>query len=79
MPSMQWTVQQTLEDPEEVRESQSDPATVRLYYRFFTNTIIGNKWVLVVVKFLGNNDAFVLTAYTTDAIKPGGLIWTKQS
>jgi hypothetical protein len=77
MVNMEGAVQETLEDPEEIRRSRSDPATVKLYYRWFTNTTKGNKWVLVVVKFL-ENDAFVLTAYLTRKIMPGELIWQKQ-
>lgn len=78
MVGMEWAVRETLEDPEEIRKSRRDPDTVKLYYRWFTNTRVGDKWLCVVVKFL-ENDAFILTAYETHYIKPGELIWRKVS
>jgi hypothetical protein len=76
MSDMEWAVRETLEDPEEVRQSRKNPNTGRLYYRWYTNTALGNKWVLVIVKFLAH-DAFISTAYVTNRIRPGGLIWRK--
>ena len=70
MVGMELAVRETLEDPEEVRKSRLDQNTVRLYYRWFTNTTVGDKWVLVAVKFL-ESDAFILTAYEVNKIKPG--------
>jgi hypothetical protein len=78
MIDMQWAVCETLEDPEEVRKSRRASDTTRLYYRRYTNTAIGDKWVCVVVKFL-ENDAFISTAYGTNKIKQGELIWRKES
>jgi hypothetical protein len=62
MVGTQWAVQETLEDPDEVRKSSKDPNTVRLYYRRYTNTLVGDKFICVAVKFL-SKDAFILTAY----------------
>jgi hypothetical protein len=59
---MQWAVRETLESPQEVRKSRKAPDTGRLYYRRYTGTEKGDKWVCVVVKFL-ENDAFISTAY----------------
>jgi hypothetical protein len=59
--------------PEEVRYSMSD-RTVKLFYRFYPNTKVGNKWLCVVAKYL-DDDAFVITAYLTDKFKRGDLIW----
>jgi hypothetical protein len=61
MIGMQWAVWETLEDPEEVRKSRKASDTTRLYYRRYTNTEIGDKWVCVVVKFL-SDDAFISIA-----------------
>ncbi|MFZ4677003.1 MAG: hypothetical protein ACOYM4_15155, partial [Nodosilinea sp.] len=41
--------------------------TAHPYYR--EGTIAGDKWLCVVVKYL-DNDAFVITAYLTDKLKP---------
>jgi hypothetical protein len=49
--------------------SQTDDA-VRLFYEFYAQTIVGGKWLCVVVKYLGD-DAFVVTAYLTDKPKTG--------
>lgn len=62
---------QTLKEPEEVRASNHDPK-VHLYYR-----ASGNRWSVVVVK-QDPRSSFVLTAYITDRIKQGGLLWRKS-
>ncbi|MCX8103074.1 MAG: PBECR2 nuclease fold domain-containing protein [Candidatus Bipolaricaulota bacterium] len=61
----------TLKEPEEIRASNYDPE-VRLYYRAY-----GNLWSVVVVKH-DPQGSFVLTAYMTDRIKQGGLLWRKS-
>ena len=57
--------------------SAADPGA-RLYYRFYPRTIVGGKFLCVVVKVLGD-DAFVVTAYLTDRVKKGALQWPKKS
>ena len=71
---MESTIQGTLEAPGEVRRSNTEPGSIILYYRRYADTIVGNKYMCVVVKMLGN-DAFILTAYMTDVIKEGDVIW----
>ncbi len=67
-------VSETLKDPSLVIQSISDEAA-RLYYRFYSGTPVGDKFVCVVVKAkLG--DAFVLTAYLTDKPKKGTVLWS---
>jgi hypothetical protein len=66
-------VAETLRMPEAVIESPSDPSA-RLYYRFYHRTMVGGKHLCVVVKILVN-DAFVVTAYLTDRVKKGTLLW----
>ena len=63
----------TLSSPEQVVESLSD-VEARLYYRFYVGTRVGNKYLCVVVK-VQSADAFVVTAYLTDKVKKGNLIW----
>jgi hypothetical protein len=56
-----------------VRCSRSD-AAVRLFYEFYARTIVGGKWLCVVVKY-EKDDAFVVTAYLTDKPKAGEDLW----
>lgn len=60
--------------PQSVVQSASD-AYVRLYYRFYQDTMVGEKFLCVVVK-VGSDDAFVVTAYLTDRVKKGNVLWT---
>ena len=59
--------------PQTVRRSLSDDA-VRLFYDFYARTIVGGKWLCVVVKSL-EDDALVVTAYLTDKPKTGDILW----
>ena len=67
----------TLQDPEVVRKSRDYPDTVRVYFRWFADTVVGGKWVTVVVRFFDSGDAFVLTAYGENRLLPGEEIWRK--
>ena len=64
---------QTLSAPDRVVQSSSDPAA-RLYYRYCRETPVGGKYLCVVVKTM-TVDAFVITAYLTDSIKDGDILW----
>lgn len=75
MASMEPAIEETLRSPERVVQSFSDPQA-RLYYRFYFRTIVGGKYLCVIVKTL-DADAFVLTAYLTDRIKKGVPLWPK--
>jgi hypothetical protein len=66
-------MEHVLRQPQLVRRSRSDNA-VRLFYEFYAQTIVGGKWLCVVVKY-GENDAFVVTAYLTDKPKAGEDLW----
>ena len=77
MVGLREAVEETLRKPEVVIESPSDPLA-RLYYRFYHRTMVGGKHLCVVVKILGD-DAFVVTAYLTDRVKKGTLLWPKKS
>ncbi len=76
MAKLEGAIGDTLSHPERVVESLSDPQA-RLYYRFYIGTRVGDKWLCVVVKVIGE-DAFVLTAYLTDRIKGGVQIWPRE-
>ena len=73
MKAMGAEIERVLRQPQLVRCSRSDPA-VRLFYEFYAQTIVGGKWLCVVVKY-AQNDAFVVTAYLTDKPKAGEDLW----
>ena len=73
MQNMQAEIERVLRQPEVVRRSHTDEA-VRLFYEFCAQTIVGGKWLCVVVKYT-DNDAFVVTAYLTDKSKAGEDLW----
>ena len=73
MQNMRDEIIRTVRAPAEVRVSRSD-TNVRLFYEFYARTQVGDKWLCVVVKYL-ENDAFVITAYLTDKLKAGEILW----
>ena len=77
MAGMREALEETLRAPEVVQESMSNPAA-RLYYRFYHRTMVGGKYLCVVVK-LADEDAFVVTAYLTDRLKKGRVLWPTKS
>jgi hypothetical protein len=66
-------IEVVLRQPRFVRLSRSD-ACVRLFYAFYQETMVGGKWLCVVVKY-DEADAFVVTAYLTNRPKPGEELW----
>ena len=60
----------TITDSDFVQESSYDK-NVLLYYRKF-----GNDYLAAVVKVL-NDHGFIITAYITDVIKTGVVVWKK--
>ena len=66
-------LERTLQLPDCVFQSLSDPS-VHLYYRPYRHSTLDEKLLCVVVKF-GDSDAFILTAYMTNAIKKGTELW----
>jgi hypothetical protein len=77
MAGLQKAVEETLREPEAVIQSASDPLA-RLYYRFYHRTTVGGKHLCVVVR-VRQEDAFVVTAYLTDRLKRGTVLWPKES
>lgn len=59
-----------------VRRSRSD-SNARLFYEYYAKTLVGGKWLCVVVKY-NESDAFVVTAYLTDKPKAGEDLWPKK-
>ncbi len=73
MIGMSMEIENVLTRPHTVRRSRSD-GTVKLFYEYYAQTIVGGKWLCVVVKCL-QDDAFVVTAYLTDKPKTGENLW----
>lgn len=69
MEDQQPKIQETLLDPDEVRESNQDES-VHLYYKHYPETPVTEKLLLVVGK-VGVEDPFIITAFFTDRIKSG--------
>ena len=63
-------VKRVLTDPIEIRRSKTDP-DVYLYYAHYKDC-----YLCVVARHF-NGDGFVITAYPTDRIKRGDLVWKK--
>lgn len=77
MADLRRAIVETLEHPALVIQSMSDEAA-RLYYRSYSGTAVGDKFVCVVVK-VEASDAFVLTAYLTDKPKKGAVLWNANT
>lgn len=68
-------ISQTLFEPDVVVQSQSDE-TVKLFHRLYKGLFIGDKYLCVVVKYIESNN-FIITAYFTDKVKKGKILWKK--
>ena len=78
MIGLETEISKVLASPEFVLESQTDPA-VKLFYNFYAQTIVGGKWLCVVVKYsIEPPDAFVVTAYLTNKPKQRKILWQKN-
>lgn len=73
MNDMGIEIERVLLHPQLVRRSRADEA-VRLFYEFYAQTIVGGKWLCVVVKY-EETDAFIVTAYLTNKPKGGEDLW----
>src|SRR6266516_913518 len=60
-------VRATLRKPNLLLTSQYD-SSVYLYYRFYSRSPVGRKYLMVAVKIL-EDDAFIITAFFTDEVK----------
>jgi len=75
MVGIEGAIGETLLFPHKVVQSLSD-TDAKLYYRLYERTKAGEKYLCVVVKGKPP-DPFVVTAYLTDRIKRGELLWPK--
>jgi hypothetical protein len=69
-------IKTTLINPDIIVKSKIDDSVI-LFYKKFALTVVGDKFICVVVKNL-NRDIFIITAYFTDTIKKGEVLWQKK-
>jgi len=69
-------IQKTLSKPDIIVKSRTDPE-VELFYRHYAITPVAEKYLCVVVKVLVG-DMFIVTAYFTDTIKGGEVLWERK-
>lgn len=69
-------IAETLREPDQVRQSRSDQQ-VELFYKLYPQTPVTTKYLCVVVKALPS-DHFIITAYYTDTVKKGEILWEKK-
>ncbi|MEL6139200.1 MAG: hypothetical protein AAFQ89_20755 [Cyanobacteria bacterium J06626_18] len=69
MNELETSVRQTLSDPDEVRLSNYGPG-VLLFYRILKK----QRWMVAVTRRL-DDEGFLITAYQTDAMKQGEVLW----
>ena len=78
MVGLESEISKVLASPELVLESRTDSA-VKLFYDFYAQTIVGGKWLCVVVRYSSEPpDAFVVTAYLTNKPKQGKILWQRN-
>lgn len=64
----------TIRAPDRIVRSRTDD-TVELFYRHFETTPVTSKYLCAVVKAAVENP-FIITAYFTDSVKQGEVLWT---
>jgi len=69
-------IRDTLIHPDMIVKSRTDNA-VELFYMYYYTTPVTKKYLCVVVKILFS-DLFIITAYFTDTIKRGIILWKNK-
>jgi len=69
-------VAEALSNPDLIVRSRTD-ATVELFYKHYPLTPVTEKFLCTVIKVL-LDDHFIITAYYTDTIKRGEVLWEKK-
>ncbi len=69
-------IENTLMEPETIIKSRTDPE-VEMFFRHYNSTPITEKFLCIIVKVLVD-DLFIITAYFTDTIKRGEVLWKKK-
>ena len=69
-------ITETLASPDQIVRSRTD-STVELFYRHYPSTPVTSKFLCTVVKVFPE-DYFIITAYYTDTMKRGEVLWVKK-
>jgi hypothetical protein len=69
-------IAEVLARPDNIVRSRTDP-TIELFYKHYPSTPVTSKFLCTVVKVLPD-DNFIITAYYTDTMKRGELLWEKK-
>jgi molybdopterin synthase catalytic subunit len=69
-------IKETIMNPDEIRESTHDPS-VLLFCKLYGETPVTEKYLLVVIE-TQNREGFIVTAFFTDRVKKGGVMWKKK-
>ncbi|KPV64118.1 MAG: hypothetical protein AOA66_0432 [Candidatus Bathyarchaeota archaeon BA2] len=69
-------MKETLVSPQMIRRSLYDEK-VWLFYRFFEDTPVTEKYLMVAARIL-NDEGFVVTSYFTDKVKMGEENWRER-
>ncbi|MBW2333401.1 MAG: hypothetical protein JRF08_08280 [Deltaproteobacteria bacterium] len=63
-------------EPDRIIRSRTD-ASVELFYKHYAFTPVSTKFLCIIVKVI-TDDNFIITAYYTDSVKGGELLWEKK-
>ena len=69
-------IQDTLLNPDQIIRSRIDP-DIELFYQHYDITPVTKKYLCIVVKVLTDN-LFIITAYFTNTVKRGEVLWKKK-
>ena len=76
MDSQLSRMQETLANPNVIVRSRTDQ-DVELFYKHYRTTPVTEKYLCVVVKTIAD-DSFIITAYFTDTVKRGEVLWESK-
>lgn len=66
-------IEEALANPDRIIRSRTDEA-VELFYKYYPSTPVTEKFLCLVIKTVPH-DNFIITAYYTDTIKRGEILW----
>ncbi len=69
-------ISETLARPDRIIRSRTD-ALVELFYKHYPSTPVFSKFLCIAVKVI-TDDKFIITAYYTDSVKRGEVLWEKK-
>lgn len=69
-------LRETLQHPYTIVRSRTDN-DVELFYKLYPSTPVSSKYMCVILK-TKSNDIFIITAYFTDTVKKGEVLWLSR-